>query len=775
LALAGLFALAALYFLPVLAQGNSQVLSRVGQDTWLQFFSWKHFGYEAIARGELPLWNPYIFSGTPYIAGIQSAIFYPLHIIYLLFPTAFAINLSIALHCWLASVFTYFYARYLGIGHTGSTVAAITFVYSAPYFLHIYAGHLSHLATMVWLPLLFLVVEAWLRTRKSIHALLGGIVLSVQVLAGHPQYLFYSTVTVCLYVVMHLAIDYRQQSAKRLLALLAGFAVLFATGALLSAVQLLPTIELTRHSVREGLTYEWVSIFSLPPEMLVTLLIPDFFGDMMQVSYWGKNYLWEMSVYIGIIPLAMVVVALLHARSRQVWIFGVVAIASCLLALGKHTPLLRLLYTYVPGFNMFRGLSKFVFIFAFASAIIAGSGVERLLVLAEERSTKLRSLALIWLASSIGLLTIGLVGWLYGFELWKTLLEAFKTVEERYEPLPTLTEHFFQASRSGAWQSMCKTALCLFLLGALLWMQQRLKGLPQAFLPGCLLAFTVIDLWLFGSHYLVTFRPEDLRMDQELKAFLQSDKEPFRVATPLFDLLNIGMLEEIENVGGYDAIVLKHYSELINVAQQLPINRPHILMRIQHYSPLLDLLNVKYYIVASSVSLNIAGFELVFQNHKYKVYKNTRALPRSFVVHDVRVMQERNAVLLNMTSLGFRPMSYAIIDQHITGLPSDTAWQSPVPHVLQHTLHKVVIKANLTKAGLLVLGDVYYPGWQAFVDGRETTVYRANYVMRAVFVPEGEHVVEFYYRPLSLKIGAIVSSMALVFIVGWLYWAYKRH
>ena len=133
-------------------------------------------------------------------------------------------------------------------------------------------------------------------------------------------------------------------------------------------------MELIRHSVREGLTYEWVSIFSLPLEMLITLLIPDFFGDMLQVSYWGKNYLWEMSVYVGIIPLSMLIVALIHIRSRQVWIFGVVAVASCLLALGKYTPLLRLLYTYVPGFNMFRGLSKFVFIFAFASAILAGFG-----------------------------------------------------------------------------------------------------------------------------------------------------------------------------------------------------------------------------------------------------------------------------------------------------------------------------------------------------------------------------------------------------------------
>src|SRR5207249_4303577 len=191
--------------------------SRVGQDTWQQFFFWKHFGYAALARGELPLWNPYIFSGTPYIAGLQSAIFYPLHILYLFFPTAFAINLSIALHCWLASVFTYFYARYLGMGRTGSTLAAITFVYSAPYLLHIYPGHLSNLATMIWLPLLLLAVEALLRTRETTYALLGGIVLSMQALAGHPQYLFYSAVAACLYVMLRAAIGERQQTGKRLL------------------------------------------------------------------------------------------------------------------------------------------------------------------------------------------------------------------------------------------------------------------------------------------------------------------------------------------------------------------------------------------------------------------------------------------------------------------------------------------------------------------------------------------------------------------------------
>src|SRR5712692_11386014 len=108
-AVALLFALAAVYFLPVLLKGNKLVLSSEGTDTWNQYFYWRHFGFGSLARGEIPLWNPYIFSGTPYIAGIQSAIFYPLNILCFFFNIAFATNLSIAINCFLATLFTYIY------------------------------------------------------------------------------------------------------------------------------------------------------------------------------------------------------------------------------------------------------------------------------------------------------------------------------------------------------------------------------------------------------------------------------------------------------------------------------------------------------------------------------------------------------------------------------------------------------------------------------------------------------------------------------------------
>ena len=188
--IAFLFLLAAAYFLPVLMNRNGQVISAEGADVWNQYFYWRHFGFTSLARGEIPLWNPYIFSGTPYVAGTQSALFYPLNVLYFLFDTPFAINLSVTIHCFLASLFTYLFARYIDICRSGAVLAALSFTYGAAYFFHIYPGHLSNLCTMIWMPLIMMGLEALARTKQMRYAVWSGIALAVQFLAGHPQYFF---------------------------------------------------------------------------------------------------------------------------------------------------------------------------------------------------------------------------------------------------------------------------------------------------------------------------------------------------------------------------------------------------------------------------------------------------------------------------------------------------------------------------------------------------------------------------------------------------------
>ena len=759
----------ALYCFPALAQGNGAVLSLRGTDAWYQFFFWRHFAYEHLLKGELPLWNPYVFSGTPFLAGIQSALFYPLNLFFLFFPTAFAINLSIALHCFLASLFTYSYTRYIGVARAGSILAGVSFAYGAPLFLHILPGHLAPLSTMIWLPLLFLGIEAFLGSGNVKFMLLSGIVAAVQLCAGSPQYMSYSVLTVSTYLLGR-AIVKRQIP---IYTLIRGYGVFIVAALLLAAVQLLPTAKFLRSSFRENLSYEWVSVFSLPPQNLVTLLIPDFFGNGLDVPYWGDNYLWEMSAYTGIVSLALAAVALIFDRRERILAFSLIAGSSLILALGKYTPLLEILYNFVPGFDRFRGLSKFVFVYSFAMAVLAGFAVDRLTVIAGTGERRLMRLGCVFLGLPPCVFILAIAGPLFDEDWWRSLMESYAAAEVRFHGFPPMTKAFVNAAISAAFRSLLATCGLLAILGACLLGFAKKRKLAR-FLPAALVLLAVADLWHFGSRYLVTFSPQQLLMDKELQAFLMSDHEPYRVASPLEQILNVGVYEGIENVGGYDTLLVKRYSEFINFAQGVPLGEPNTDTRVRLFSPLFNLLNVKYFIVDGSTRIAHPGFELAFENPNYHVYRNRHALPRSFVVHQLRVIQEPGEVLRQMGNPGFNPALVAIVEENVASLPADANVQSPPPRLVERSLNRLLLEASLNSPGLLVLADVFYPGWRCYVDGKETNIYRANYVMRGAFVPAGRHLVEFRYDPLSFKIGALISLAALVGVSGWLIGGVKR-
>jgi Bacterial membrane protein YfhO len=771
-AIAFLFAVAVLYFLPTLIKGNSEVLSSIGADVWAAYFYWRHFGFESLARGEIPLWNPFSFSGMPFVAGMESAMFYPPNFIYLLFGTAFSINLSLALHCFLGSLFTYRFAKYLGVARAGALLSALTFAYGAPCFLRVYAGHLVGLAALTWLPLLFLSAEAFLRSGRIRCALWGGVALAMQLLAGQPQYVFYSAIAVALYFAANFLVAKNLREAPYFFG---GFCLFVTVGLLLSAVQLLPTLELTRHSVRNALGYEWVSTFSLPPENLVTLLAPDFFGDLLTVSYWGKNYLWEGSAYLGVTGLVMGAAAVAFNRSRAVWIFVVIAAAALVLALGKYTPVLGALYAYVPGFNLFRGQSKFMVVFSFAWSMLAGYGLSRVMTLAEEKNPGLLRLSHVIMAlAGLLLVVVGLgeVGALDFQKTWTALVKRYERGVDDYTFGP-IAHDFFSASLNLVFHDLLRAGAVLLLLGGLLWAAIKRQRLSTPLLTVSVLALTVLDLWTFGSRYLVSFNPQVLYMDRDLRDFFKSDNEPFRLATTLHTLLNVGFLEGTKDVGGYDQLTLRQYNEYINFSQGLPLDRPNFNMVIDRFSPMLRLLNARYYVLDASVNVQAPDLHPVFHNGQYKVYRDGKALPRSFVVHDARVAQNRQAALEAIASPTFDPTATAIVNEEIGGLPGNKSLRSPAPKIIEDSSNRVRLAADLKQAGLLVLSDAYYPGWKAFVDGKESRIYRANHTLRGVFLSQGEHVLEFRYDPLSFKLGAIISSASLILILGLLL-AYRR-
>ncbi|HTE05489.1 MAG TPA: hypothetical protein VK824_04770, partial [Planctomycetota bacterium] len=361
-------------FADVLFSAAPRVLSHGRGDLVSQYVHWRTFGFGELSRGNLALWNPHVYLGSPYLGGSQSALLYPPNWIHLALPMALAVNWGVALHVFLAGFFTFLWARRRGLLPVAALLSGLLLMFGGAFFLHIYAGHLSNLCTMAWAPLLLLAIDGWLDVRRSGWIVLGAAAIALMILAGHPQYVYYTAITVALYGALRLA------WCPRRLAAVAGLLAMPALGAGLAAAQLLPSLDAAGESVRSGGTsFEFASTFSFPPENLLTLLSPRLFGDGTDVAYWGRTYLWEVGLFMGLTGLFLAGFGALRGeRTTRRFAFTMLAVLL-LLALGSHTPLFRLLYDGLPGFDSFRGTAKFGFHASLFLALLAGIGLDRLI------------------------------------------------------------------------------------------------------------------------------------------------------------------------------------------------------------------------------------------------------------------------------------------------------------------------------------------------------------------------------------------------------------
>ena len=339
-----------------------------------QFIHWRPFGFQQLAAGHLPLWNPHIYGGTQYFGGFQAALLYPPNWLYLFLPLARAVNNGIALHVFLAGWFMYFWVRHRGLHVVSAVLAGVLFMFGGSYFPHIFAGHLPNLCTMVWGPLILLSIDGWFSRRTLPWLLLGGGALTMQILAGHPQYVFYTGVACALYSVTKLWGDPQRWRMAAALALIP-----FA-GVALSAVQLFEGLHAGGESLRsKGINIGFAGSFSFPPENLLTFLVPGFFGDIVTKPYWGRQLLWEACPFIGISGFVLALYALFRVRGREVWVCAGIALALFVVALGRYTPLFEPLYYYAPGFNKFRGWSKFIYPAMLFVTMLSAIGLDAML------------------------------------------------------------------------------------------------------------------------------------------------------------------------------------------------------------------------------------------------------------------------------------------------------------------------------------------------------------------------------------------------------------
>ncbi|MBI1879295.1 MAG: hypothetical protein HYR94_13940, partial [Chloroflexi bacterium] len=342
----------------------------------LQFWPWYHLAKINILSGEWPLWNPLLGNGTPLLANLQTAVFYPPNFLYLLLPVEHGLTLSVILHLMLAGLLMFLYTRYLGLDPFPAAFAGLTYMFSG------YIVGRTQFVTMVnaaaWFPLLLLLSDRLALRRNDLDIVWLGLTLAVQLLAGHAQLWFYGLWLIGPYTIFRSWRDTGRQSSKSLLrsithlyptgySLIRLFAAIFLA-VLLAAVQLLPSAEFTTQSPRSsGAERIFALTYSFWPWRLLTLLAPNFFGHPATDNYWGYANYWEDHAYLGILPFLLALMAVWDYGMRRAWgegtthlaekfqpwrvvpFFAVLVPISLVLAMGWNTPIYLWIFQFVPG------------------------------------------------------------------------------------------------------------------------------------------------------------------------------------------------------------------------------------------------------------------------------------------------------------------------------------------------------------------------------------------------------------------------------------------
>ena len=342
-------------------------------------------------RGVIPLWNPYNFGGTPFVGDIQTALFYPLNLLTYVISNPLQyrdLEYLAVLHFFIAGVGMYALLRYSrffesgrGLGIPAALAGAFAFEFSDLFIIHF--GNLNLIATAAWLPLIFLffmlAVEIQItREPQSSHriagywfAALAGIFLACAFFAGHIQPFLFIVLALALYSIYQVWLN--RSSWKRIAAL---FMITLGIAAGISAITLLPGLEMARASVRNAFAYEDAAQFSLPPTELIGLLVPGFFGRGSQAA-WGPWQRVEVG-YIGVLPILLAAIALVLRRNSKTVFFALLAIVGLLLALGGYAILHGWLFEFVPGFGELRAPARFILLLDFGLVVLAAVGFDAL-------------------------------------------------------------------------------------------------------------------------------------------------------------------------------------------------------------------------------------------------------------------------------------------------------------------------------------------------------------------------------------------------------------
>ncbi|MFH1786602.1 MAG: YfhO family protein [archaeon] len=762
--LLALLAVASIVFIKIFLQDG--IIYAIWSDIPSQFAFWKHLAATHFWQtGEFPKWNPYVFSGEPFIGNAQLGFFFPTMLLYLFLGSDRAFGFVFLIGIFLAGAFTYLFMKRISKDRFASLVSAIVFMFSGVMLEKVSRGHPPIIDAIAVFPLIFLFADIFFERRDLKSASALGIALGVQMLAGFPVITVYTLLALALYY-GYLSISGKPTLKSELQRIPLNLLPLIIMAGL-SAVVILPGLEFLLNSHRSmGMSF----LASTRPFSILNLshlLMPELLGTLLNETCFLGAILCGANLYVGVLPLILALAGALASKDRRPRFFAFLAGFSFLYYIARF-PFQYFFYYVIPILRIFRGADWIMFLFAFSVSVLAGFGARTLTLSLNTKDRalmgRLYKLTLLVAAASI-LASAGILA------LKGSILSAGRHMVlaqyAQYASIPGYVPLYsieaYLAKVPLVYSQILNSILVFSLLAALsaALMHLSIGKTGKRFVLVFIIAILLIDVFLLWPKYIQMAGTDALFGPNDVTEFISADNSTFRVLS-LVDDQDLGILTQqrtsrfgIYKARGYNPVVLGRYSEYLDTMFGRNATYNPSIKQI-HYPVLANLLNAKY--IATTEDLT--GYELAYSG-SLNLYDNIGFLPRAFVAHKSRVLPKGEA-LAALTSKEFNPTAEVILE---TG-KSESFTDSPsIVSIVSYSPDYVELSVSTGSPGYLVLLDTNYPGWRATVNGKPAPVLYADYAFRAVRVDSGESRVAFEYQPAPYRIGLSLTAFTIALAI----------
>ncbi|MFO0944999.1 MAG: hypothetical protein U1D30_03495 [Planctomycetota bacterium] len=711
----------------------------------------RRFAVSEVRQGRLPLWNPLNYCGAPFIGANNTAVFSPFRLPDYLFPGPETIAWVQLLKALVAGIGAYLFFRHvLEVGFWSAALGAWCLPLTG--FQVFWQGYPPSAVT-VWLPWLLLATDAAVRKPWGWGGPGLAVVTSLLLVSGHVATAGQVLLASGFYYLWVLGDEYgvARLFSKRGLAALAVPVIGWLLGFMIAAPQNLPTLEYMRMSHRVSQRGEGEEkLPSIGFESVRQMLMPHYFGSSQRETVYtarnGNQLEGAASAYPGLIvalflaPLGWV--SRRHLSINLLWAgLGVFAFAYVL-----QLPFLTQVFETVP-LRFLKG-NRFVFVTTWCILCMAVVGFD-----------VLRTMKLEW---RMWYLVVAFIVAGLALQAGESAIRVPMLLRAQPEVPPTAASWYFRMYAGNF-------ILCAGI--SMMWFMLGVRDFRRPIVLAGIAFFAVGEMVFngFGVNPQV-----DPRLYYPRLPILErlAASPPGRVCGVECLPANLNQSHGLADIRGYDGADPQLLVDLLDRCwdeQALAANpkafRPRYAVTqrfLPRKSPILDMLGLRYLVHRGAPPPDARPFLVDFD---YWVEEIPTALPRAFVPAFVEVVPETYKVpeLLSVPSFNPREVAYVCDDTEVSGQP--VRGQVTIAEELPN---RVVLKANMQTAGLVVLADLWFPGWRARIDGKEIPVLRANHALRGIPVPAGESVIEVFYEPDSFWLGVRYFIAGILFLLLWL-------